>query len=42
MLIAEKLGSSELIAKNFREFRKNFDKFYTKDIDEVSAQTVYM
>jgi hypothetical protein len=28
LIIAEQLANSELVAKNYREFRKNFDKYY--------------
>lgn len=37
MLIAEQLNNTELKAKNFREFRKNFDKFYKTELNEISA-----
>lgn len=41
MLIAEQLKHNELIANCFRDFRKNFDKFYKSEIDDESANNIY-
>lgn len=40
-IIAQVLSNSELIASNFSQFRKSFDKVYTEKIDETSANQVY-
>lgn len=41
-MIAEQLSNSEMNCKNFRDFKKNFDKFYKQPIDEIISQTIFM
>ena len=41
MIIAQTLANNELKANNFREFRKNFDKYYDKDLDHEKTHHIY-